>query len=300
MPPDRRAPPEKNPPRAAAAARRAVAVRKPAAGARAAGKSRGRVTASPAARETGGSSLERMLAVLDLFDPAHGVRSVDDISAASSYTRSTAYRYVRELATAGLLTQVAPGQYSLGPRILEFDRQLRESDPLLARMRTIEPTLPRWSPEQLWLLCRVYRDKVICIHQAGRLTQAVSFTRGFPMPLFRGATSKAILAFLHERQYTKLYLDNPDQVRAGNLGTDWAEFKAKLRAIRQVGYSISEGEVDRGVFGIAAPVFGAGRKVLGSISVVRPASVIDRKRLDRECREVVAIAARLSLSPPKD
>lgn len=93
-----------------------------------------------------------MLAVRDLVDHAHGVRSVEEIGAATGCTRSTVYRYVGELAAAGLLTQSAPGRHSLGPRIIQLDRQLRESDPLLAAMRMTEPTLPRWSREQLWLL----------------------------------------------------------------------------------------------------------------------------------------------------
>lgn len=252
------------------------------------------VDAPSDAAAANGSSLERMLAVLDLFDQAHGVWSVDEISAATGYTRSTAYRYVGELTDAGLLAQAAPGQYSLGPRIIQLDRQLRDSDPLLAAMRALEPSLPRWSRERLWLLCRVFRDAVTCIYQSGNLRHTVSFSRGYPMPLFRGATSKAILAFMSERQCMKLYLENPDLVRDAGLGATWLEFKAALRAIRQQGFSMSVGEVDRGVFGIAAPVFGANGKVIGSISLVRAASALDSKCLARESRGIMDIAARLS------
>jgi len=240
------------------------------------------------------SSLERMLAILDLFTETHPVWSVDEIAAKFGYTRSTAYRYVRELADAGLLTQAETARYSLGPRIIQLDRQLRVSDPLLKAMQALEPTLPRWSSEQIWLLCRLYRDTVTCIHQAGQLTRGISFSRGYPMPLFRGATSKAILAFLPERHYTRLYLDNPELVKDAGLGTNWSEFKASLRQIRHNGYAVSVGEVDNGVFGIAAPVFGANQKVIGSISVVRPASQLDDVRWDAESQAIIDIAAKLS------
>ena len=241
-----------------------------------------------------------MLAVLDLFDRALGVRSVDEIGAATGYTRSTAYRYVGELADAGLLAQAAPGRYSLGPRIIQLDRQLRESDPLLAAMRAIEPTLPRWSREQLCLLCRVYHDAVTCIHTSGHLGHAASFSRGYPMPLFRGATSKAILSCLHERQCTKLYLRNADRVREAVLGASWPEFKATLREIRQKGYAVSVGEVDSGVFGIAAPIFGANRRVIGSISVVRATSALDARRFGKESKTLIDIATQLSRPAGKD
>ena len=247
-----------------------------------------------------GSSLGRMLAVLDLFDHAHGVRSVDEIGAATGYTRSTAYRYVGELADAGLLAQAAPGRYCLGPRIIQLDRQLRESDPLLAAMRAIEPTLPRWSREQLRLLCRVYRDTVTCIHQSGDLGHAVSFSRGYPMPLFRSATSKAILSFLHERHCTKLHLRNTDRVREAGLGASWPEFEATRREIRQKGYAMSAGEVDSGVFGIAAPIFGAHRRVIRSISVVRAASALDATRFAKESNALIDFGTQLSRPAGKD
>ncbi len=245
------------------------------------------------------SSLERMLGILDLFTEEGPAWSVDEIAVRSSYTRSTAYRYVRELADAGLLTQSEGARYRLGPRILHLDRQLRIADPLTNAMRALEPELPHWTDQQLWLLCRLYRDSVTCIHQSGQLRQDVSFSRGYPMPLFRGATSKVILAFLPERQYTRLYLDNPALVKAAGLGASWLQFKASLRNIRRQGHAVSFGEVDAGVFGIAAPVFGPNRRVIGSISLVRPASELAKARWDAETHALMGLGAQLSGTPAK-
>jgi DNA-binding IclR family transcriptional regulator len=240
------------------------------------------------------SSLERMLALLDLFTDAKPVWSVDEVAAKFGYTRSTAYRYVRELADAGLLTPAEVGRYSLGPRIIQLDRQLRMTDPLLKAMELLKPDLPRSSREQMWLLCRLFRDSVICIEQVGQVRQGISFSRGYPMPLFRGATSKVILAFLPERHLTKLYLDNPRLVNDAGLGATWQEFKASLRQIRQQGYAVSVGEVDAGVFGIAAPVFDGNGKVVASVSLVRPASQMDSVHWADEGAALVGIGKRLS------
>jgi DNA-binding IclR family transcriptional regulator len=114
------------------------------------------------------------------------------------------------------------------------------------------------------------------------------------MPLFRGATSKAILAFLPERHLTRLYLDNAQLVNEAGLGASWQEFKASLRQIRQQGYAVSVGEVDSGVFGIAAPVFDGHGKVIGSISIVRPASQMDSVQWAKETAALVDIGRRLS------
>ena len=240
------------------------------------------------------SSLERMLAILDLFTEANPVWSVEQIGAKFGYTLSSAYRYVRELASAGLLTPAETARYTLGPRIIQLDRQLRVTDPLLKAMEALQADLPKWSRDQLWLLCRLFQDTVTCIDQVGELRQGVSFSRGYPMPLFRGATSKAILAFLPERHLTRLYLNNAQLVNEAGLGANWQEFKASLRQIRQQGYAISVGEVDSGVFGIAAPVFDSNSKVIASISVVRPASQMDSVHWAKETAALVDIGKRLS------
>ena len=46
-------------------------------------------------------------------------------------SRSTGYRYIKTLHEAGLLNAVRHGHYSLGPRIIEMDLQIRLTDPLL-------------------------------------------------------------------------------------------------------------------------------------------------------------------------
>lgn len=98
-----------------------------------------------------GSSLERMLRILDLFTEHHPIWTVDGMGNALGFTRSTAYRYVRELAEANLLFQVEAGRYALGARIITWDRQLRVSDPLVRAahswsrpFRNGVPSKPGW------------------------------------------------------------------------------------------------------------------------------------------------------------
>ncbi len=62
---------------------------------------------------TAGSSLGRMLSVLDAFSEDAPIWTVGNIAAALGYTRATAYRYVGELLDAGLLTRVGGGAYAL-------------------------------------------------------------------------------------------------------------------------------------------------------------------------------------------
>ena len=77
------------------------------------------------------TSPARVFAILHLFGEEHPVWHADDINTALGYSRATGYRYVKDLVEAGFLQKVAAGRYSLGPRIIELDYQLRRSDPVL-------------------------------------------------------------------------------------------------------------------------------------------------------------------------
>ena len=77
------------------------------------------------------SSLSKMLHILQLFTEAEPVWSTAAILEALETSRSTGYRYIKALHDAGLLNSVRNGYYSLGPRIIEMDLQIRLTDPLL-------------------------------------------------------------------------------------------------------------------------------------------------------------------------
>ena len=77
------------------------------------------------------SSLGSSLSILGLFGPDRPTLSAESITESLGFTRPTGYRYLRELVASGLLVRLAPGTYALGPRIIELDWQIRQSDPLL-------------------------------------------------------------------------------------------------------------------------------------------------------------------------
>lgn len=215
------------------------------------------------------TSLSRMLSVLDAFSEEKPIRTVEDIAEAFAYTRATAYRYVAELCESGLLTRVAQGAYALGPRIIELDRQIQRSDPLLDVADPVMHGLLQSDHGQVVLLCSLFRDRVLCAHQVGQdKALALSYTRGRPMPLFRGATSKVILAWLPERRLTRLYADHADEIRKAKLGRTREEFLSSLKAIRRQGYVRTRAEVDPGVIGVGVPLFGGEHAVIGSLSMV--------------------------------
>ncbi len=76
----------------------------------------------------------------------------------------------RPCMTRGLLTAVRNGYYSLGPRIIEMDLQLRQTDPLLLASQGVLEDLVETIGHSA-LLCTAYDDSVLCIGEYPRPTQ---------------------------------------------------------------------------------------------------------------------------------
>jgi DNA-binding IclR family transcriptional regulator len=213
------------------------------------------------------NSLRRMLAILKLIRPDQPTVDIAQICAQLAYAPATAYRYVRELADVGLLVRL-PGGYALGPRIIELDLLIRETDPLLHRSQDLVLQLAAQTGLSV-LLSELYEDTVISIHQEfGLDPQALNFGRGRPMPLFRSATSRVILAHLPSRRLRRVYEQvsgTPDSLA---IGDDWTAFSRVMASIRKQGWCLSRGELDPGKTGLAAPIFDDKQRVMGSVTLV--------------------------------
>lgn len=227
---------------------------------------------------------DRVLGVLGLFTIEQPEWTVESAAAHLDLAVSTAYRYFRSLSKAGLLVAHATGRYVLGPAFIQYDRQIRLHDPLTTAaqpvMKRLTQELP---PHTVVLLCRLFRDQVMCVHQefAERPDFAVSYERGRPMPLFRGAASKAILAHMPLRAVKSVYDDNTAKFAQASLGKDWSAVKERLRALRNAGLSVTQAELDPGMSGIAVPVFEAQRIIIGSLSVVIPVRYLTPEGLEQ-------------------
>lgn len=103
----------------------------------------------------------------------------------------------------------------------------------------------------------------MCVAEAHTLDQRTSYERGKPMPIVRGATSKAILASMATRKRTKLL---------GEVFDDEAaipeELLTELSHIRRTSLSVTRGEVDSGMVGIAVPVKNDDLGINASLSFV--------------------------------
>jgi DNA-binding IclR family transcriptional regulator len=242
---------------------------------------------------------KRVLEVLQLFTMDAPEWSIDAAAQKLGLTQSTAYVYFRDLVEAALLVKSRTGFYSMGPAVIVYDRLTRKTDPLIAHAQPLMRDLIASSGvEGVALLCRLFRMTVLCVAQevTGNADFAVSYERGRPMPLFRGAASKAILAHVERRKLRRYFYEFSADIAQAELGRSWAEFKASLRRIRAANFCITRGELDAGAVGISAPVFSSEGEILGSLSLVVSERALRRSegQLDQLGAKVAAAARLLS------
>lgn len=218
-------------------------------------------------REDNGSSLSRMLSTLQFFSRAEPVLSAEEIGERAGVPTSTAYRYVKQLTNAGLLIRWKGG-FALGPRIMELDLQIRECDPVIVAAAGPMVELSKQTGLDV-LLSKLYGRKIITVHiESGGSSRTLKFGRGRPLPLFRGSNSKAITAFLPAARLRKLHEEARANGEADALAQGWQAFYEKMLSIRKAGYSLTKGELNSGIEGISAPIFGAERDVIGSLTLI--------------------------------
>lgn len=210
------------------------------------------------------AGLDRYVNVLRLFSEERRNWTVPDLAEALEAPTSTLYRTVRELVAAGFLEPSMEANFRLGSAFVEYDRLVRITDPLVKEGEAFLPDLIKEAPvPSVALLARLYGDRVICAADAERAEVSIktSYERGRPMPLTRGATSKAILSQLPSRRLGKL-LDK------SRIATDKESLITELAAVRRRGYCVTRGEVDKGLVGIAVPVSCPSQAIAASLSLV--------------------------------
>ncbi len=217
------------------------------------------------------SKFSRMVDVLDLFSGQNTLLTAEDIATLLQVSRPTAFRYARELTTAGFLANYS-GSYSLGARIITLDYRIRESDPVL---RIARPVMRELSTEMsaAVAMCRMYNEEVVNVHQESPAQDGSPILgRGRSLPLFRGAASKAMLANLPPAKVRKIYERHASEPEVQAIGRSWNEFWSSLKKIRQQGFYVSIREVSELTCGIAAPIALPDVGTIAVLALIFPAS----------------------------
>ncbi|SHG53601.1 transcriptional regulator, IclR family [Kaistia soli DSM 19436] len=208
--------------------------------------------------------ITRYTRILALFDENRPSLTVAEMSEALETSASTLYRLVREMVAVEMLESTVESHYRLGPLFVEYYRRIVLTDPLIrSGTKFLEPLATQAGVACTAILARLYGKTVMCVaeHRMPAATFKTSYELGRPMPLLRGATSKAVLSSLPKRNITALLADKASEETREALAASFA-------AIRKFGFCETRSEVDRDLIGIAAPLRNAELGINASVSVI--------------------------------
>jgi DNA-binding IclR family transcriptional regulator len=213
------------------------------------------------------SVVQRVADILNLFSDDRPQIELKDAEDVLGLSQATAYRYLREMHDAGLLSRVS-GRYMPGPKMIELEFIIARYDPLLVAAKTPMRHLSEQTGCDV-LLGRLYDIRVVNVASVLNSKAAeLNFPPGRTVPLFRGSEARVVLAAMDGRTRRRVFdagFADPDRDR---IGKDWNSFNATLQKNKRDGCYISRGELDHDVTGIAAPVFDGNDSVIGSIVIV--------------------------------
>ncbi|MBR0687782.1 IclR family transcriptional regulator [Bradyrhizobium manausense] len=242
------------------------------------------------------NSLERVLAVLELFSEERLEWMPEDLMRELGYSRPTLYRYLKILKDAGFLVSTRNAGVTLGPKVVELDYLMRRSDALVRHaLPYLKELTAAYSCTAMVL--RWYGNKILCVVSESSTRNPISsYPRGRPMPLGRGAIARSIMAFLPRPRLVTLIEQNLNDLRSIGLGDSADDVLKNLKKVRKAGFSVAYGEVTPGAVGIAAPILDDRRYPIASICVTIAGNLVTGSEIDRIAGEVRRIATQISPS----
>jgi DNA-binding IclR family transcriptional regulator len=235
-----------------------------------------------AQRTKGVDSARRVLQILLQFSQNKPELTVDEILEVHGISLPSAYRYLSLLREMYLIEERGKGAYVLSPEILQLaqaaERTLDyrlEAQPILDRLAS--------TTGETSLYLRELSDAVVCLAiSESDHAISISFQPGHVMPLHAGAGAKLLFAGFSKAQRAQ-YLDRLEPRLSPEAR---AQLDEELNELREIGFAVSEGEVDEGLWACAAPVRVRGQ-LIGALSVVAPAY-----RVNETAREKIGAAVR--------
>lgn len=213
------------------------------------------------------SVVDRVLHALTSVARAGRPIGAKEIAADIRAPLSTVYRLLSSLKQWGFLQEHAnSGLFEPGPSSVQLAWGFDQNAQLVTQSRDEIRALVQRTGESVGLLVPI-NDTVVCLSMVeSDQPLRCSFARGRTHPLTRGASAKALLAFLPEAK--------AEAVIAGSDPESAAALHVQLQEIRRRRFATSESEVDIGVWGVSAPLISDAGRLEGTITLMAPVARI--------------------------
>jgi len=222
-------------------------------------------THSDLVRATPPGGAERTLYVLATLAEQGNPQSVTALADITGLAISTLYRQLALLKSWGFVQEI-DATYMPGPRCLQLAWGFDQSSWLMRESLPGMQDLSAATKETVGLMVAL-RDHIVCLDMVeSSQSLRCTFVKGRALPLYHGASAKALLAFLPPAQRERIVQAGAQQ----QPPVPPESLQSELAQIRAQGFATSSSEVDEGVWGVSVPIFPTTDKLLGAITLMAP------------------------------
>jgi IclR family KDG regulon transcriptional repressor len=216
-----------------------------------------------------------------------------EIASGLQMNKTTAYRLLSALEKLDLVQRDPESErYRLGMKLYELGSKAVRARTLQSEARRYLKEMARVSNEAVSLAVPG-AGGIVCVERFDSPGTMISVRTpvGALFPAHCSAAGKAVLAYLSDEDVDAIVSSNGLTRYTAHTHTEIGELKRDLRRIRQRGYALDEQELERGLNGVAAPVFLQDARVIGAVGIAGPTQRFQGKDLAEKV-ELVKTAAR--------
>ncbi|WP_319775281.1 IclR family transcriptional regulator [Breoghania sp.] len=234
------------------------------------------------------SASERVLDALIAVAGAPRPMTAAQLAETLDVPLSSAYRHIALLKKYDLIVDLGRDAGLVpGPACWRLGQAMDNMEMVASLARPVMLELSRVTQESVGLMQAVAAEVFCADMIESSLSLRCSFAKGRAQPLNKGASAKLLLAYMSENT-RRLALQGLPR------GPEYEALEAELATIRSQGYAVSESEVDFGVWGVSAPVFGPGQRLVCGLTLMVPVIRVG-DRLNEFVSATVKAAADISL-----
>jgi IclR family transcriptional regulator, KDG regulon repressor len=230
----------------------------------------------PSKEQDNMKALTKTFDILDIFLHGQEELSVTEMARMLGLNKTTVSRIMLRLEKRGYLKQIEKrGKYSLGTIFLEFSGIIK------SRLKIRDIAIPHLYE----LSRRVQESTILAVWDGRRTVITESFhdlivgsplkvvpDEGISMPLYCTCLGKIFLASMSDDDLREYLEDIKLEQRTPKTIIDPQKLSQQVARIRQEGVALDDEEYAVGVRGIAAGLYNADGKAVGSIGILAPSA----------------------------
>ncbi|CAM3862914.1 IclR family transcriptional regulator [Alkalicoccus chagannorensis] len=212
---------------------------------------------------TTSSTVLKAIQLLNYLNESQGPKGVNDISSALGFSTTIVHRLLSTLKMENMVFQdPQTKKYSLGTLFLDYANKILIDLPVASVIEPILQDLRDLTNETVGFYVPKGPVRICAIEIESKQEIRRSVGIGKRLPLYKGATGRAILAFMPEDRKEQIVSNLPESERA--------EVERRLVLTKQTGYALNEEEINQNVAALSAPVYDPQDRVIGAISISGP------------------------------